>query len=163
MVKYSEDDAEATYHFVTHCTPEVDTKWHVTGRGEHDGVGGGGYATGLGGTQRGWGVHDGAEGYATGQLHTMGQGQGVWRHAMGCDGVVARNRVGGGGYGWGVRGALGYATGQWHATGGAHATRRWCTTRRWCARMDVHSCMPVTFVHVTTKAKQRGARPDALY
>ena len=46
-----------------------------------------------------------------------GQGQGVWRHVTGCDGVVARNRVGGGGYGWGVRGALGYATGQWHAMG----------------------------------------------
>ena len=41
LVKYSEDDAEATYHFITHCTPEVDAKWHVTGRGEHDGVGGG--------------------------------------------------------------------------------------------------------------------------
>ena len=66
MVKYSEDDAEATYCFITHCTPEVDANWHVTGRGEHDGVGGGGYATGLRGTQRGWGVRDGAGGYATG-------------------------------------------------------------------------------------------------
>ena len=67
--------------------------------------------------QWGWGVHDGAGGYATGQSHMTGQDQGVWRHATGCDRVVARNRVGGGGYSWGVRGASGYATGQWHATG----------------------------------------------
>ena len=70
-----------------------------------------GVCNGAGGTQRGWGVRNGAGGYVTGQLHTTGQGQGVWWHATGCDGVVAHNRVGGGGYGWGVRGALGYATG----------------------------------------------------
>ena len=72
---------------------------------------------GLRGTQWGWGVRNGAGGYATGQSHMTGQGQRVWQHATGCDGVVACNRVGGGGYGWGVCGALGYATGQWHAMG----------------------------------------------